>query len=89
MTDPKQHDAEETRQEQAARLTSKRINTLRVQTKRARDQFGRHGRHLTEAQRREAVAYLRRDFERTLGMLEDAEHDLPEFSFVPDFADEI
>ena len=85
MTDPKQHDAEETRQEQAARLTATRINTLRAQTKRARDQFNRHGRHLTEAQRREAVAYLRRDFERTLGVLEDADSELPEFSFVPDY----
>ena len=89
MSESKQHDAEETRQEQAARLVGKRINRLRAQTKAARDQFGRHGRYLSDAQRREAVAYLRRDFERTLGVLEDADRDLPEFSFVPDFADEI
>lgn len=81
----KQYDAEETREEQAARLTAKRANKLRAETKTAREQFRRHVPRLSEDQRRSLVAYLRRDFEATLGVVEDSGQDSPEFSFVPDY----
>jgi len=83
-TKDKRYDDEETREETAQRITAKRTNTLRQATKAAREQFARHVRHLSQDQRRMLASYMRRDFEQTIGVIEDAGDELPEFTFMPD-----
>lgn len=83
----KQYDVEETREEQAQRLVSNKVNDLTKANKSARERFGRHVKHLTPEQRQSLVAFLRRDFEQTLGAIEDVGRDAPEFSFTPGFVD--
>lgn len=84
----KVHDPEETRNEQAKRLTAKAVNAHTQSSSKLRTKIRRHAQHLSRHDRTSAIDYLRGDAELTIGLLEETGGELPEFGFPSDAVDE-
>lgn len=83
----KQHDLEESPRDTARRLVRGDMKRLTERYDHLRERLYRHTRYLSDADKRELIAFLERQFELTRTIL-DGLAESPEFGFSSDLLDE-